>query len=57
VLLAPPAVARGAKGAEAEMIYVDQVSTVYSTRLVAGEWTAPTFTGSASGRLGIATIP
>lgn len=55
-LKAPPAVARGAKGAQAELIYVDLQSTVHSTRLVAGEWSAPVLAGSASARVNIATI-
>ncbi|MDC0743510.1 hypothetical protein [Polyangium mundeleinium] len=57
VLLAPPALTRGGKGAEAEMIYADNLNTVYSTRLVGGAWLTPTFAGSASGRLAIATLP
>ncbi|WP_170319475.1 hypothetical protein [Polyangium spumosum] len=56
-LLVPPAVARGGKGAEAEMIYADNLGSVYSTRLVAGAWIAPAFAGSASGRVAIATLP
>ncbi|MDI1451289.1 hypothetical protein QHF85_45020, partial [Polyangium sp. 6x1] len=57
VLLAPPAITRGGKGGEAEMIYADNLSSVYSTRLVGGAWLAPTFAGSASGRIAIATLP
>jgi hypothetical protein len=57
LLLVPPAVTRGGKGAEAEMIYVDNLNSVYSTRLVAGAWMAPAFAGNASGRLAITTLP
>lgn len=56
-LISPPALAKGATGADAEMIYVDQNFTVYSTRLVAGAWTTPSFTGSASAHIAMATIP
>lgn len=44
-------------GVEAERTYADTQSTVYASRLVSGTWTTPAFTGSASGRLGIATVP
>ncbi|TKD00698.1 hypothetical protein [Polyangium fumosum] len=57
ILLAPPALTRGGKGAEAEMIYADNLNTVYATRLVNGTWLPPTFAGSASGRVAIATLP
>jgi len=56
-LLSSPAIARGGKGAEAEMIYVDNLTSVYSTRLVEGAWMTPAFVGSASGKLAITTIP
>jgi len=53
----PPAVARGGKGAQAELIYVDTQNTVHSTRLINGQWSAPVLAGSASARVNIATIP
>jgi len=52
-----PAVAKGAIGAEAELVYVDNLSSVYSSRLVNGAWSAPKFAGSASGRVAITTVP
>ncbi|MDI3290629.1 hypothetical protein [Polyangium sp. 15x6] len=57
VLVVPPAITRGGKGAEAEMIYADNLNSVYSTRLVGGAWLPRAFAGSASGRIAIATLP
>lgn len=57
MLISAPALARGAIGAEAELIYLDQNYTVYSSRLVAGAWTTPGLTGSASTHISMATVP
>ncbi|MDI1484556.1 hypothetical protein [Polyangium sp. y55x31] len=57
ILVVPPAITRGGKGAEAEMIYADNLNSVYSTRLVGGAWLPRAFAGSASGRIAIATLP
>jgi hypothetical protein len=54
-LVAPPAVATGAKGAQAELLYIDSNFTLDSSRLVGGVWSAPAFAGSASGRIGMVT--
>jgi hypothetical protein len=55
-IVSPPAVAKGAIGAEAELYYLDtNVFTVYSARMTNGAWGAASFAGTASARLAIAT--
>jgi hypothetical protein len=57
VLVAAPAVATGAVGAQAEMLYVDTINTLlYSVRMNGGTWGAPqTQTPTASYRPALAT--
>jgi len=50
-----PAIASGAVGARAELIYVDATFIVYSSRLVSGAWTAPVLSGSSGERVAIVT--
>jgi hypothetical protein len=49
VLASPPAVATGATGAQAELVYVDMQSFVLNrARMTGGAWGAPIYTGSAN---------
>jgi hypothetical protein len=50
-----PAVASGAVGARAELLYVNMANLVYGSRLVAGSWTAPTLQGSSGEQIAITT--
>ncbi len=54
-LVSPPAVATGAVGADAELIYLDTSYIVYGSRMIGGVWGAPFEAGSASHHLAIAT--
>jgi len=56
-IVGPPAVASGALGARAELMFVDSTYIVQSSRLVDGAWTAPAFTGTSGERIAIATGP
>lgn len=50
-----PNLARGAMGADAELVYLDTSFTFSQARLNAGTWSAPAFGGAAGGRVAIAT--
>jgi hypothetical protein len=55
VLVSPPAVATGAKGADAELIYLDAAYIVYSSRLINGTFGAASLFSTGGARLAIAT--
>ena len=56
VLVAAPAVATGATGAQAELLYLESPSyLLYSARMTGGAWGAPVMAGSASYRPALAT--
>jgi hypothetical protein len=54
-LASPPAVALGAKGADAELLYLDANYTVYWARLQNGAFGMGSLFGSAGARLAVAT--
>jgi hypothetical protein len=56
VLVGPPAVATGATGAQAELLYLDNSGYVlYSARMNGGAWGPATYAGTASANLALAT--
>jgi hypothetical protein len=55
MLESPPAVATGAAGAEAELLYLDTTFTLYSARMTGGAWGAAALSGAAQYRLAVAT--
>jgi hypothetical protein len=55
VLESPPAVATGAAGADAELIYLDDTYIVSASRMNGGVWSQPQEAGAASYHLAIAT--
>jgi hypothetical protein len=55
-LQTPPAVATGAIGAQAELLYLDSSDfLVYSSRMTNGAWEAPAMAGAAQYHLAVAT--
>jgi hypothetical protein len=50
-----PAVATGATGAQAELLYLDSCFEVWSSRMMGGAWGTPAFAGSATYSLALAT--
>jgi len=55
VLLGPPAVATGAAGAEAELLYVNSSAITFQSRMIGGAWSAPVMAGTSNAWLAIAT--
>jgi hypothetical protein len=56
VLVSTPAVATGATGAQAELLYLDNSAYVlYAARMNGGAWGAATYNGTASTNLALAT--
>jgi hypothetical protein len=55
-IVTTPAVATGAVGAEAELVFVGATDFIaYSSRLVAGAWTPPVLAGASDGYAALAT--
>jgi hypothetical protein len=55
-LVTPPAVATGASGAQAELLYLDtNLYELYSARMIAGAWGPRIGAGSATFRMAVAT--
>lgn len=54
-VICPPAITRGAEGAEMDLVFVDQTNVGYWARRIAGQWTTPTFVASAAAPSCVAT--
>jgi hypothetical protein len=54
-LVAPPVVATGATGADAELYYLDTMYILHASRMIGGVWNVPAFAGAAGGRLALTT--
>ncbi len=54
-VICPPAITRGAEGAEMDLVFVDQTNVGYWARRIGGQWTTPTFVASAAAPSCVAT--